>query len=204
LVFVVSSNISSSNVLLQPVLLQTFGQAWVEGERMEGSNQLACDFLPKSSDGSTQKANGLRRTCIGTLPNTLIFHLKRFGLDYQTFESYKINSYCEFPELLDMKKYTANYLVQQDHMAAEGGGEGGEEGGAEKATDDEQVKDEEDCTYRLRGVVIHLGVAGGGHYWSLARNDQNQWMKFNDIEVTSFDAKHNLATEAFGGTLGAW
>jgi hypothetical protein len=59
----------------------------------------------------------------------LIFHLKRFGLDYQTFESYKINSYCEFPELLDMKKYTANYLVQQDHMAAEGGGEGGGEGG---------------------------------------------------------------------------
>ena len=57
--------------------VQTFGQAWVEGERMEGSNQLDCDFLPKGSDGSTQKANGLRRTCIGTLPNTLIFHLKR-------------------------------------------------------------------------------------------------------------------------------
>ena len=85
---------------------------------MEGSNRIDCDFLPKKKDGSTQKSNGLRRTCIGTLPNTIIFHLKRFGLDYETFESYKINSYCEFPDVLDMKKYTAKYLAKQEDKKA--------------------------------------------------------------------------------------
>ena len=67
-------------------------ESWVEGERMEGQNQLDCDFLPLLN-GKTQKVDGLRRTCISKLPNTLIIHLKRFGIDYTTFTPYKINTH---------------------------------------------------------------------------------------------------------------
>ncbi len=172
---------------------------WVEGERMEGQNQLSCDFLPEI-DGKVQKVDGIRRCCIGSLPNTLIFHLKRFALDYTTFQTYKINSYCEFPDVLDMGKYTESYLEKKSKQDAIQQGK--------KDTDDKDVAegdantddtDAVDCTYKLRGVVIHEGVAGGGHYWSLARDPQGNWVKFNDITVTSFK-ESDLAEETYGGS----
>ena len=137
--------------------------AWVEGERMEGSNQLSCDFLPKGADGKSIKVNGMKRCCIGVLPNTMIIHLKRFGLNYQTFEMYKMNDLFQFPEILDMKKYTEKYLKKQD-LKKDGGGGGGDgdddddgdgesksvgsssKSGDGMAGDDDD--DDEDCTYR--------------------------------------------------------
>lgn len=46
------------------------------------------------------------RTCLEHLPNLLIVHLKRFELDYRTFETVKLNDRCSFPMLLDLKPYT--------------------------------------------------------------------------------------------------
>ena len=196
--------------------------AWSAGERMEGTQQLECDFLPKDEEtGKHPKVNGMKRSCLGTLPNTLIFHLQRVGLDLQTFESCKVNAKCTFPEILDMKKYTEKYLNTQDRKTKNtnkekegtreetqvgetqvGETKMGETNMGETKTGMErkEEEDEEDCTYRLRGVVIHYGVAGGGHYWSLARNEKGNWMKFNDIDVTSFNFKQGLAEEAYGGT----
>lgn len=46
------------------------------------------------------------RTCLEHLPNLLIVHLKRFELDYSTFETVKLNDRCSFPMVLDVKPYT--------------------------------------------------------------------------------------------------
>ena len=173
--------------------------AWVEGERMEGQNQLSCDFLPEI-DGKVQKVDGIRRCCIGSLPNTLIFHLKRFALDYTTFQTYKINSYCEFPDVLDMGKYTESYLeTKSKRDALQKGKKDTDDKDAAEGDADTDDADAVDCTYKLRGVVIHEGVAGGGHYWSLARDPQGNWVKFNDITVTSFK-ESDLAEETYGGS----
>ena len=161
------------SLLLIPSLLFFSGtiieslDAWVEGERMEGSNQLSCDFLPKGADGKSIKVNGMKRCCIGVLPNTMIIHLKRFGLNYQTFEMYKINDLFQFPEILDMKKYTEKYLKKEDLKKDVVGGDDGSEddgdggGGGESKSggsssksgdgmegDDDDDDDDEDCTYR--------------------------------------------------------
>merc|ERR1711865_1116162 len=77
--------------------------------------------------------------------------------------------------------------------------------------------------YQLCGVVIHAGVAGGGHYWSIGRTTEKkegasekkeidlpedlpeeirevvQWYKFNDDHVTSFE-ESGIGNECFGGT----
>ena len=42
--------------------------ATVQGEKMEGENQLACDFLPKTEEGKEQRCNGLRRDVLNELP----------------------------------------------------------------------------------------------------------------------------------------
>ena len=177
--------------------------SWAEGERMEGQNQLNCDFLPEIG-GKTQKVDGLRRTCISKLPNTLIIHLKRFGIDYTTFTPYKINTFCEFPDILDMHKYTAEYLEKTE---AELAIKAGNKKSADE--DEDEAREEEsksaavhavDCTYKLSGVVVHQGAAGGRHYWSLARSDAGEWVKFNDITVTSF-AKADFAEETNGGSF---
>jgi hypothetical protein len=47
----------------------------------------------------------------------------------------KINSYLKFPEVLNMQKYTADYLA-------------GDQSGAQ-----------EDFSYSLRGTVIHSGTS---------------------------------------------
>jgi ubiquitin C-terminal hydrolase len=67
----------------------------------------------------------------------------------------KINSYLKFPEVLDMQKYTADYLA-------------GDQSGAQ-----------EDFSYSLRGTVIHSGTSEGGHYYSFVKPN-DKWYSFND------------------------
>eukprot|EP00946_MAST-07B_sp_MAST-7B-sp1_P001451 g1451.t1 len=177
-------------------------ESWVEGERMEGQNQLDCDFLPLLN-GKTQKVDGLRRTCISKLPNTLIIHLKRFGIDYTTFTPYKINTHCEFPDILDMHKYTAEYLSDMESVTVV------KPGAKDSVTENDAEQDSgrkhdafigvENCMYKLSGVVVHQGAAGGGHYWSLARSEDGTWVKFDDITVTSF-SEANFGEETYGGS----
>ena len=53
-----------------------------------------------------EKKDARMRTCLERLPNLLIVHLKRFELDYSTFETVKLNDRCSFPMILDVKPYT--------------------------------------------------------------------------------------------------
>lgn len=36
--------------------------------------------------------------------------------------------------------------------------------------------------YKLKGIVIHMGNAEGGHYLSLIRDGDN-WFEFNDKDI---------------------
>lgn len=42
-----------------------------------------------------------------------------------------------------------------------------------------------DYHYKLRGIVIHLGAAEAGHYYSLVRHD-GQWLLFDDSRLSKF------------------
>lgn len=58
----------------------------------------------------------------------------------------------------------------------------------------------------MKGVVIHIGTADSGHYYSLIsegkeknpNSSEDDWLEFNDIHVRKFDI-NDLASEAFGG-----
>lgn len=160
--------------------------SFVEGELMDGDNKVECELC------NTKKA-AIRRTCFGILPNFLILHLKRFDLDYTTFETVKLNNRCAFPLTLNMKPYTKKGIEEME--AQEDLNE--DDGGASNDVDIEN--DDEDYEYELRGVLVHSGVAQGGHYYSFIYDRESEsWSKFDDDDVSPFDPA-NIELECFGG-----
>jgi ubiquitin C-terminal hydrolase len=172
-----------------------------ELEIMEGNNQVFCDRCKKNTDT-------VLRTAISSLPNMLILSLKRFDLDYNTFETVKLNSRCAFGQTLNMKRYTLEGLE-----AMENAGKGDQDGGpAPMDTGCADSPDESamshlpdaDYEYKLAGVLVHAGVAQGGHYYSFIKDrnpgSEEKWYRFDDEDVTPFDPV-SIETECFGGKI---
>jgi len=102
-----------------------------------------------------------RTTRFAELPPVLTLHLKRFALDYATFEVTKVLDRCAFPKRLDMRPYCAD-------------------GGF----------NDQSFVYSLGGVVIHVGfTATDGHYVALVRV-MGKWFICDDARVEVFDVSH--------------
>jgi len=134
------------------------------------------------------------------LPNILVIALKRFEIDYNTMQHSKINERVEFPMELQMNKYTdrelekADLLKEMEEMNLS----------YEDLTEDKKrIYDfsypDQYYSYSLRGVVVHMGEANSGHYYSFIKDTRtNEWYEFNDTVVTSFDP-NDMDEKAFGG-----
>lgn len=143
---------------------------FIESEVLEGDNAYFCEQCKR-------KVNTIKRQVIKKLPNHIMFVLKRFEFDFETFNKVKINDFYEFPEQIDMKPYTVYQDIPSDNI------------------------EPEYFQYKLAGVIIHLGIADAGHYYSLIQDryveSSNRWVEFNDTNVKNFDSNH-LANECFG------
>nr|CCA21216.1 ubiquitinspecific protease putative [Albugo laibachii Nc14] len=141
-------------------------ELYVQEENLSGSNAYFCEQ-------EQQKVNAIKRVRLQTLPNVLVFHLKRFTFDFNTMEKYKSNDALEFPFEIDMKPFTS-----QDTNDAEG---------------------ENGLHYRLRGIVIHVGTADAGHYYSyIDAGLKEGWHEWNDHLVRKIEPS-NIGKECFGG-----
>jgi len=149
-------------------------EALVAGEVLEGDNAYECDYC-------SAKVTAKRRLCIRSLPNVLIFSLRRFDFDMDSMSRIKLNSYCEFPLELDMEQYTLEYLTQQE------------------APDSDLPKPPASYyLYTLRGIIIHLGYAEAGHYYSFILDSvSGKWLEFNDTLVDEYNPG-NIPSDAFG------
>ena len=173
-----------------------------EDEIMEGDNKVFCERCKI-------KTNTVLRTAISALPDVLVLSLKRFDLDYNTFETVKLNSRCEFGEALNMKRYTLQAkeiieAVSTEESKSDTGsmmdlGESDAKEGSDK--DPLSVLADEDYEYRLAGVLVHAGVAQGGHYYSFIKDRTSEkWYRFDDEDVTPFDPAL-IEQECFGGKV---
>eukprot|EP00930_Biecheleria_cincta_P083188 TRINITY_DN72811_c0_g1_i1.p1 TRINITY_DN72811_c0_g1~~TRINITY_DN72811_c0_g1_i1.p1 ORF type:complete len:2471 (-),score=483.43 TRINITY_DN72811_c0_g1_i1:91-7461(-) len=122
-------------------------------------------------DSCNRKADTTYQTFFTQLPEVLALHLARMTFDMETFENVKLNHRVAFPLELDMAPYT----------------EEGKDGDAVPG-----------CRYKLCGVQIHSGGAGGGHYYSYGKVDGDKWLEFNDASVSEFSIDQ-LEAECFGG-----
>lgn len=163
-------------------------ESFKEGELLEGSNAYQCDHCEN-------KVTALRRVCIKYLPNVLFITLRRFEFDYDKMKRVKVNDYCEFPMEISMENFTQEgierfELAKEKEIALSAGQEFNKEIPSKKYPDDYYQ-------YRLRGIVIHVGTADSGHYYSLIK-EKNQWFEFNDTVVRKIDPSE-IPNEAFGG-----
>jgi hypothetical protein len=72
-----------------------------------------------------------------------------------------------------------------------------QEGG--KVETEEEEFPENYYNYVLKGVVVHLGYADSGHYYSFIQDrSTNKWFEFNDTTVRDFNFD-DIAEEAYGG-----
>lgn len=150
--------------------------AYVEGEHMEGDNKYKCSTCDRHVDA-------VRRSCLKEMPDSLIFHLKRFDFNLRTQARSKINDYFAFPERLNMQPYTVEHLS----------------GSPEGSTED---------WFELVGVLIHAGTAESGHYYSFIRErptsrKDESWFEFNDDLVSQWDPS-KMEGACFGGTETSW
>jgi len=156
---------------------------YVEGEMLEGENKYLCGEC-------NEKRDAQKRACFVSLPNVLIVHLKRFDYDLELLRKIKVNDHCEFPEVLNMEKYTKDFL---DKAAASS--EETPEAGGDSQHD-----------YELVGILVHSGTADTGHYYSfikerfpIAGRESSEWFQFNDEIVTPFDPA-TIPHACFGGS----
>jgi ubiquitin carboxyl-terminal hydrolase 9/24 len=159
-----------------------------EVEYMEGDNKVFCETCKK-------KCDTILRTAISSLPDMLVLSLKRFDLDYNTFETVKLNSRCEFGQTLNMKRYTLEGVEAMEKASEDLDTSG------DIQIDPLDDFPDENYEYKLAGVLVHAGVAQGGHYYSFIRDrSDNEWYRFDDEDVTQFDPT-NIETECFGGKV---
>lgn len=153
---------------------------YVEGELLDGDNKYFCASCGKHVDA-------VKRTCIKSLPNVLLVHLKRFDFDMETMRRIKINDHFQFPLEVNMEPYTLEYITDREN---------GKVDVAEKSS--------QPVMYDLVGVLVHSGTADSGHYYSFikersqGRSEKQQWLHFNDSLVETFDVKE-MPKQCFGG-----
>ena len=181
----------------------------VEGELMDGDNKIMCDVC-------NTKKDTVRRTCFGTLPNCLIVHLKRFDLDYETFETVKLNTRMEFATKLNMFKFTKEGIEAEEQLRADEEDAPTLNRASSKISEVGEgnssvpVVDMEQYDYELQGVLVHSGIAQGGHYYSYIhdgsgdaqRKDSDKWYLFDDDEVAPFNPT-NIPEQCYGGKFTA-
>jgi len=177
--------------------LQQCLESFVNGEMLQGSNAYFCEKCDK-------KITALKRTCIKKLPRHLICVLKRFDLNYDTMQKFKINDYCEFPQRINMERYTEEGLAKLDREKELE--KARKEGRDESSIKSKPIKEypKEYYEYKLTGVVIHIGTSDMGHYYSfiLDREHENipekdRWYEFNDTQVEKYDLER-MKDDAFG------
>ena len=78
----------------------------------------------------------------------------------------KVNSRCEFGDELDFDKIlkkSYNYQLQSNSIE----------------------ETPQPMLYHLHAILIHSGSLNAGHYFCFIRPEENnQWLKFNDTQVT--------------------
>eukprot|EP01138_Halocafeteria_seosinensis_P002791 gb/GECG01002852.1/.p1 GENE.gb/GECG01002852.1/~~gb/GECG01002852.1/.p1 ORF type:complete len:1424 (+),score=184.63 gb/GECG01002852.1/:1-4272(+) len=188
--------------------------SFVSSEVLSGDNAYE---LP-----SGERVSVFKRCCFRRLPNTLVFHLKRFDLDFDTFEKVKIYSRFEFEHRINLWQYTAQYLAED--VAKK---ESAQTSNGESPMPGYEPEDPDDCEYVLRGVLVHSGTAEYGHYYSYvherdsdavsrttedpwesmeaSRTSQERapkWICFNDDVVYEIEDVASVKSRWFGGSRG--
>ncbi len=97
-----------------------------------------------------------KRACFGSLSNVMVFHLKRFELNYETFQHEKLNNRFEFPFYINLEPYTKEGLLRRLLESKQ------KEFPTLQIPPKYSVHPQEYYEYQLVGIIIHTGSAQAG------------------------------------------
>jgi len=155
-------------------------KAEVQGEKIDDYKCSGCN----------KKVEVTKRTLFAETPNVLILHLQRLVFNFDTFQNDKLNSYFEFPTVLDLKPYSYHEVMKKEGTKV-GEAEGSapkvevqkEKGAEEEEQEIPPVIIEDDCwEYKLVGINMHSGSANMGHYWSYCNTERGNAEGENSME----------------------
>lgn len=157
-----------------------------EGEILDGDNAYYCEQCK-------MKVKTVKRASIKKLPPYLFLNLQRFEYNFDLNIRVKVNDFCEFPMELDMTPYTQQHLSKIEKQT-------------KNDTNSKPLEENDHAKYILKGVVIHMGTADSGHYYSIIRDKKSDdsgdtWIEFNDEKVSEFNM-NSLPNIAFGDREG--
>ena len=144
-------------------------------------NKYSCEACGRHVDA-------VKQISIKSLPDNLIFHLKRFEYAFDIGKRIKVNDYFQFPREIDLFPYTLEHIEMQSQGV-------------------QQPREETEEIYDLVGVLVHTGTAESGHYYSYIRDPRPrdmvpepkiQWFEFNDSDVKPWRVE-DLDHWCFGG-----
>ena len=155
-------------------------------------------------DNCKKNVSVIKRASFCELPNVILMNLQRIQFNLDTLTNEKINSRLEFPKRINLKSFCTDSITKEENYKHE-----------TEYYDRIYPRDEAYYEYELVGVVVHMGTADWGHYYSTINvkrggindkmiydpeneQDVKKWLTFNDSSVTSFLLK-NMEEECFGG-----
>jgi ubiquitin carboxyl-terminal hydrolase 34 len=162
-----------------------------------------------------KKVQITKKNSLAELPNVLIIHLQRIFFNYEIDKNEKINSKLEFPRVLNLKPYTIE--DQTRRAVAKKNKESTDDTNFDNfETDEIYFRHNSYYEYNLAGVVVHLGSADAGHYYSyintirngndkemvFCKDDEshmNAWLEYNDSRISKFNVA-KMEDECFGGS----
>lgn len=137
-------------------------------EVLDGENSYKCDKCQR-------KVRATKKYSIQTAPNVLVINLKRFDFTYAG----KLTHYVTYPETLSLK----TFITESD---------------APKITEDNEPYTLRNVTYKLYGVLVHLGYTShSGHYYSYVRGPNDIWYKADDTNISTVRAQDALDQNAY-------
>lgn len=165
--------------------------AYFQEELMEGDNAYHCDAV-------NAKVPAIKRTLLAKLPHTFVVQLKRFEFDFNNGMRVKIQERLEFPNKLNLRKFSEAALLEAE--AAEAAAAAGDGPATPGVTAASSALPESFFEYELKGVVVHIGSAFAGHYYSFVkeRGPAGRWLCMDDTSVTLWDPS-KMEECCFGG-----
>lgn len=133
---------------------------FLKEEKLDGDNQYYCTQC-------NGKQNAARYIELHTLPPVLNLQLLRFVFDRKTGYKKKLNSFIQFPDVLDMKDHVKNGYLGSNSI------------------------------YELSAVLMHFGVSAySGHYVAHIRDKKSgSWYKFNDEDIVKMQGNLKLSQD---------
>lgn len=127
-------------------------------ETLQGDNKYECSKC--NAKHNAQKGMQI----IDPLPDILIMNLKRFDIDFQTMQKYKLNHRFVFPFHLNMLDYLRSKPKYPKNT----------------------------YLYDLYAILIHQGEINSGHYYAYIKV-KGIWYEFNDENITKVPSQklHN-------------